>query len=419
MKVRRDGQLGLEFTNRSSEPMQGTFALYAEDQNGNRGESPEVTTTAALAPAETKMEVAFTPTRPVQQFVLVFQGTLGGEPDKAVAGRVQPYTLPPAVPIQEAAHLAGAAEVNSYTDRTGAGASSGTSYVQSGIRQEATGTFFPAALGKRLRRVELIFDLPPAPGSDEVVLKLNGTPVGTAWTRETGPELEPETWSVTLNLPTLTEPWPDPAHPGSTRTGLRVPRYLVAEAENGARVATPLLWSGGVWTYGTRGLYCQPCGGINLRTEEDITQTRATASVLFGDGPAGLDQDVYPTTSPHTAVGFIPLTPPAFWDTLSSAGLPPQCVEGTYAGETVSVFGLKYTGDPQLYWHKNGIDRLTLSGENTYRLAWECAPNIPATPAAPPRPAPLQYQRDYLAWEVAVMRELGIEPPAPHVITVD
>jgi hypothetical protein len=46
----QDGQMGLVITNTSAEAMDGVFALYAEDAEGNRGDSPEVSITLPLPP---------------------------------------------------------------------------------------------------------------------------------------------------------------------------------------------------------------------------------------------------------------------------------------------------------------------------------------------------------------------------------
>lgn len=78
----------LTITNRSSEAMEGTFTLYADDTGETRG--PVAAWELALAPGgSTLTPLAFsTPSEP-KSYNLVFEGRLGTE-EGAVAGKVQP-----------------------------------------------------------------------------------------------------------------------------------------------------------------------------------------------------------------------------------------------------------------------------------------------------------------------------------------
>lgn len=300
------GQMGLTITNTGSETMDGTFGLYAE--NENRGESPEVSVAQSLGAGATSERISFTPTRRAKKYVLVFQGRLGAEAEGAVAGIVKPYEAPPALPIQQTASFTGEEQTYAGTERSGySSVTSGASHSRSGTQQRATGAFFPTYLTKYLRRIELTFDTPPDPATNEVVLKINGRPVGTAWSRETHPDLDPQTWEVVLNLPRLYDIRPSPSWPYTDHAYTRLPRSVVAEAENGTRVAMPFLWWRSAWTYASRTLACHCGGGYGDLIEQDYTATRTVMEVEFGDGRDGYD-GFYPVSTPHTAVGFIPLT---------------------------------------------------------------------------------------------------------------
>jgi len=78
------------------ETMDGTFALYYDDQNGNRYAVPGASWSLSIPGGATSYSLIFTaPTNPSPahpgQYTLVFQGTVGGE-DGAVAGAVVQLT---------------------------------------------------------------------------------------------------------------------------------------------------------------------------------------------------------------------------------------------------------------------------------------------------------------------------------------
>jgi hypothetical protein len=396
----QDGQMGLVITNTSAEAMDGVFALYAEDAEGNRGDSPEVSITLPLPPGGESPTVSFTPVRSVRKYVLVFQGTLGLEAG-AVAGRVKPYELPPAIPVQERASFTGEEQVASFqSGPPGTYVNSGMTRYRPGTQQRAQGVFFPAYLGKRLRRVELLFDIPPAPG--QVVLKLNGTAVGTAWAKEAQPEIEPLSWEVVLDVPSHTQ----------------FPRYLVAEAESGERLTMPFLWWKSASSAKTHAMERQYCGTIEACMLADYRVSSVVVEVKFGDRQNGYDSSP-PLTEPHTAVGFIPLTgiagyPVGSYEDTQVPTIYPVCVAGPFVGRGVEVF--TYAGT---WWNKNRAGVSIVEGQGTPGLCSEMTlpESLPVEPA-PPIP-PLQFQRDYLPAEQARFQELGLVPPTPGVIELN
>ena len=408
----QDSQMGLVVTNTSDEEMEGTFSLYAEDANEKRGDSPEVSTSLTLPPGGKSETVGFTPARSVHKYVLVFQGRLGTEAG-AVAGKVKPYDLPPAIPIQQLANFTGDEQVSSGGGQSGYTVSYGASRVQGGTKQRAQGVFFPAYLGKRLRRIELTFDIPPDPAKNEVVLKLNGTAVGTAWSRETQPEIEPQSWEVAVNVPALGDYIQDTSWPYSLRYHPRLPRYIVAEAESGEQLTMPFLWWRDAEMSRGHALTCQPCIGMPVEQEDEISW-RISVEVEFGDGRDGNDGNL-PLSNPHTAVGFIPLTGIAGYPVGSYEDdmfFPPTCSVGSYSLKKIYMFAIGGV------WQKNRADVIVDEGENTAKGPSECSLAPLPAETAPPVPA-LQFQRDYTDRERARLQQLGLETPAGHVINLN
>ena len=398
-----DGQMGLVITNTSAEEMDGTFSLYAEDAEENQGENPEVSVSLTLAPGQASTTVTYTPTRRVKKYVLAFQGRLGTEAG-AVGGKVEPYDLPPAIPIQHSATLTGEEQTWGGPGGTpGYSVNNGTAHSRSGGQQRAQGVFFPAYLGKYLQRIELTFETPPDPTKNEVVLKINGTDVGTAWSRDTHPQIEPQQWEVVLNI--------------DASSATKPPHRLVAEAGSGARISTPFLWWRSVWTYRSHVVERQGCVAIGGCMTADYLQWRIQAEVGFGDAEAWWD-GYFPLANPHTAVGFIPLTgiagyPVGSYEESQVESSFPLCVAGPYVGKSVGVFAIGS------YWQKNRADVLVVEGQSTPGACSELTlpETLPADPA-PPFPA-LQFQRDYKDSERVRFSQLGIETPPAHVISLE
>jgi hypothetical protein len=261
---------------------------------------------------------------------------------------------------------------------------------------------FPAYLGKFLRRIELRSDTFPDPTTNEVVLKINGIDVGVVWSKESHPEIEPQSWEIVLNNP---------------ESAARIPRYIVAEAENGARLLTPLLWWDGVGTYRIHHVDRQGCGTIDACVLADYIVWRIKADVKFGDAPDWWD-GYLPLASPHTTVGFTPLTgvagyPIGSYEESQVDTMFPLCVPGPYVGKTVGVFAIAG------YWQKNRADVSVVEGQSVPGMCSELMlpETLPAEPA-PPFPA-LQFQRDYQDSERTRFYGLGLETPTAHAINLN
>jgi hypothetical protein len=346
--------------------------------------------------------VSFTPVRSVHKYVLVFQGRLGVE-EGAVAGRVKPYELPPAIPVQQMASFTGEEQVtSSQSGPPGTYVNSGMTRYRDGTHQRAQGVFYPDYLGKQLQRVELVFDIPPDPGQNQVVLKLNGITVGTTWSKEAQPEIEPLSWEVVLDVPSLTQ----------------LPRYLAAEAESGERITMPFLWWVSASSFKTHAMERQYCGTIEACMLAEYRVSSVVVEVKFGDRQNGYDSSP-PLTAPHTAVGFIPLTgiaeyPVGSYEDSQVPTIYPVCVAGPFVGRLVEVF--TYGGT---WWNKNRASVYIVEGQSTPGLCSEMTlpQSLPVEPA-PSLPA-LQFQRDYLPAEQGRFQELGIVPPTPGVIDLN
>jgi len=103
-----DGNDGIKITNHSNEAMNGAFALYYDDKDGNRKQVVGASWTLPLAPGETSERKAFTMPDDADEpgkYILVFRGTLGAESD-AVVGKIVTLTKADYVfIIQESAEL--------------------------------------------------------------------------------------------------------------------------------------------------------------------------------------------------------------------------------------------------------------------------------------------------------------------------
>lgn len=80
----------LTITNKSTEAMDGTFTLYADNFSDIRGSVGGASFNLNLGPEATSGALSFTPPTEVQAYILVFQGKLGLE-EGAVAGKVNEW----------------------------------------------------------------------------------------------------------------------------------------------------------------------------------------------------------------------------------------------------------------------------------------------------------------------------------------
>jgi hypothetical protein len=392
-------------TNMTSDEMDGAFHLYAEDDDENRGSSPEASISSArLAPGGATETIVFTPSRKARKYVVVFQGRLGLE-DRAVVGKVKRFTPPPALPVQRGTVHTDEPTVERETSDTGWARCASMGRVHKPA-QRARGYFYPWYLTKYLQRVALM-QKAPEPGASPAILKLNGIDVGSAWSRETGPNIDPQTWEIEIR-------------------DFPKPNYIVAEAQDGMRVLTPLVWAG----MGT-----SKTASVNFpRCPEGLIETRyittdINVNIYFGDGFELNDGESYPVSNPHTAVGFIPFTGidespvGSFQDTFRDLFQgypevlpPPSCAMGPWGPATrVENFAVENPGNHGVYWRKNRAFVREMEGEN---VALVEGGSVPSIPEAPPLPI-VQFKRDYLWMEQVVFEELGIKPPEPGVITLE
>jgi hypothetical protein len=193
------------------------------------------------------------------------------------------------------------------------------------------------------------------------------------------------------------------------------PRYLVAEASNGKQLRTPLLWWRLAYANGSRTIALKLCASQGGWLETDYVQTGVEAQVLFGDGQDWSDGS-FPLAYAHTAVGFIPVTgiagyPVGAYEDSQSPTIYPPCVFGSFVGKRVEEFAIL------TWWQKN---RAAVGIVEAQTAAYSGTPLPETLPAvtAPPLPI-LQFRRDYLVREQAQFGDLGLEPPVPHLITLD
>lgn len=91
--------------NQSAEAMDGTFHLYYDDAQGNRQElgAPQTIAVAASIPGQpdstSSFNFTFAPDPTVSNYVVVFQGTLGAEENKAVVATHMGVASPPIVDV--------------------------------------------------------------------------------------------------------------------------------------------------------------------------------------------------------------------------------------------------------------------------------------------------------------------------------
>src|SRR5690242_17079287 len=167
----------------TAETMDGTFTLYAEDQDGVRGAVAGGAITTAVFRGGFAQAV-FAPISGVRAYVLVFRGQLGDEPG-AVTGKVKP-TGPLVSAVQATAEFTGEEARTTVTEIDNASTLVVAEQRSRDPRQQrARGSFFASVddPGRHLKRVALEFD-PRIVGTPPVRLIVDDIDVGLAWTRE-------------------------------------------------------------------------------------------------------------------------------------------------------------------------------------------------------------------------------------------
>jgi len=399
----------------SAETMDGTFTLYAEDNDGVRGPVPGASLTTVL-PRGASAQALFTHGSGVRAYVLAFRGSLGTESD-AVTGRVKP-TGPLVSVVQTTTEFAGEEERITVTDVDNA---STLVMVErrskDARRQRARGTFVSSTSsdpGAHLKRVSLEFDSRVV-GTPAARLFLDDIDVGTAWNRGDSMLESPSRWEIRVDLS---------AFYGGAAGFLvpNVPRFVVVETVEGVRFKTPLVW----WRSATSlaearagresAIACPP----EVQCEEVISHsTLLHALVFFGDGN-GEGRDAtstgprLPLTAAHSAVGFVPIGVVAGYGvgTVEQTGSL-NCFAGcsqaaSCSTSTVSIFA--ESAPAGLVWKKEefSVSLGTLSGVRKPNNV--CARPSAGQPAAPDLPE-LRFRRDYLPAEQSRFQELGVTPP--------
>lgn len=82
LEIKADGAKGIKITNNSGEDMNGTFALYYDDANGNRQKASGASWVFSLAAGATSDQKSFTPpdnAAETGKYILVFKGQMGSE----------------------------------------------------------------------------------------------------------------------------------------------------------------------------------------------------------------------------------------------------------------------------------------------------------------------------------------------------
>jgi hypothetical protein len=404
----------------TAETMDGTFTLYAEDNDGLRSAVVGATITTALFRGGF-VQAIFTPVSGVRAYVLVFRGTLGNEPD-AVTGKVRPMG-PFVAALQTTAEFTGEAARATVTEVDNASTLIVMETLSKDARQQrAKGSFFSTANdpGQHLKRVSLEFD-PRIVGAPPVRLLLDDIDVGVAWNREGATTLEnPSRWEVRIDLPVF--------FGGGGPLVPNVPRFLAVETVEGTRIRTPLVWWRSVSSANeARGAResVTVCP-LELQCEEVVSNSTVLHGVVFfGDGN-GEGRDTtssgqrQPMTAPHTAVSFIPTGvvagyPVGTSEQTGSLNCFAGCVPAaSCTASTVSVFAESRAEG--LVWIKDefSVSFGNLSGVHTVSNA--CARPAAGHPAAPDLPE-LRFRRDYLPAEQSRFQEFGVTPPE-HEITL-
>lgn len=405
----------------TAETMDGTFTLYADDQDGLRRAVAGATITTALFRGAFA-QVSFVPGSGVHAYVLVFRGNLGDE-QGAVTGKVKPIG-PVVSALQATAEFTGEEQRTTLTEVDNASSTLILVERRSNDerQQRARGTFFSATTGepgRQLRRVALEFD-PRVVGTPAARLLLDDVDVGVAWLRGASVVDSPARWEIRIDLPAF--------FGGGGVLVPNVPRFLTVETLDGIRSKTPLLWWRRVTSLGeTRGLgqIATPCPP-ELQCEEVISNsTLLHGLVFFGDGNAeGRDTTSSgqraPLTAAHTSVGFTPVGVVAGFSvgTTDQRG-DPNCFSGctptaSCSSITVNVFAQSGAAGP--VWNKDEFSMSLSTLVGVRKPANACARPAAGQPAAPELPA-LRFRRDYLPAEQSRFQEFGVTPPE-HEITL-
>ncbi len=403
----------------TAETMDGTFTLYAEDQDGLRSAVAGASITTTLFRGASAQAI-FTPVSGVRAYVLVFRGTLGTEAD-AVTGKVKPMG-PFVAALQTTAEFTGEAARATVTEVDNASTLIVMETLSKDARQQrARGSFFSSANdpGQHLKRVSLEFD-PRIVGAAPVRLLLDDIDVGVAWSRE-GTTLEnPSRWEVRIDLPVF--------FGGGGILVPNVPRFLAVETLEGTTIRTPLVWWRSVSSVNeARGGRESVTGcPLELQCEQVVSNSTVLHGlVFFGDGN-GEGRDTtssgqrQPVTAPHTAVGFIPTGMVAG----DSVGTDEQtgslnCFAGCVPAASCTASTVRVFAESRAegrVWIKDefSISSSNLSGVHT--VANACARPAAGQPVAPELPE-LRFRRDYLPAEQSRFQEFGMTPPE-HEITL-
>jgi len=403
----------------TAETMDGTFTLYAEDQDGLRSAVAGASITTTLFRGASAQAI-FTPVSSVRAYVLVFRGTLGTEAN-AVTGKVKPMG-PFVAGLQTTAEFTGEAARATVTEVDNPSTLIVMETLSKDARQQrATGSFFSSANdpGQHLKRVSLEFD-PRIVGAAPVRLLLDDIDVGVAWSRD-GTTLEnPSRWEVRIDLPVF--------FGGGGILVPNVPRFLAVETLEGTTIRTPLVWWRSVSSVNeARGGRESVTGcPLELQCEQVVSKSTVLHGlVFFGDGngegrdttSSGQRQAV---TAPHTAVGFIPTGVVAGYsvgtdEQTGSLNCFAGCVPGaSCTASTVHVFAESRAEGRVWIKDEFSISSSNLSGVHT--VANACARPAAGQPVAPELPE-LRFRRDYLPAELSRFQEFGMTPPE-HEITL-
>lgn len=421
-------------TNTSTEPMGGTFTLYAEDTQGVRREvqglSPAPPTNLAPGEVSDKITITAMPEGLIRAFVLVFKGTLGAEQPGAtvgdvgaVAGAIQPWDEenkptpwePPYIfVIQESAEHTGEDELNGgCTEGTDDNCRYGLKErSKDSLKQRSKGSFFAPHRADAGRYIQGVF-VTRAFGNAR--LKINGIDIGsTSWDRDTFPILisNPSTWEiedgVALEIAI------------QTVSGKYMHFPLVAWGPHASWVQ--------IWSDKTLKICPPDTQSSCVRSLEKITSVGAR--VLYGDASRngfweiGWDLGAYPfDTSPnsHTSVGFRPTGSVGGYSVgeLRSDPFPNKecgCFE-TGDREEIAIFAKEGTNGKE--WNKDSFS----IGTTKYTLGIQGPPvdlqvclfsggGVEGERLEPPAlDQTVTIERDYLPEELAYFSQLGVTPP--------
>jgi hypothetical protein len=402
----------------TAETMDGTFTLYAENEDGVRSAVAGASITTALSRGGL-VQAVFTPGSGVRAYVLAFRGRLGDE-SGAVTGKVKP--LGPLVSaIQATAEFTGAEARTTLTEVDNASTLIIVERRSKDERQQrARGAFFSSTgnPGQHLKRVSLEFDARVV-GTPPARLLLDDIAVGVAWDRGGSIVESPSRWEVRIDLPAF--------YGGAGGLVPNVPRALAVETIEGLKIRTPLVWWRSASSLGEARASRESATTCpaELACEEVISNsTLLNGRVFFGDGN-GEGRDAtssgqrQPVSLPHTSVGFIPAGVVAGYGvgTVEQSGNL-NCFAGctptaSCSTSTVGIFAESGAGEP--VWIKDEFSVSLGSLNGVRKPATACARPAAGQPAAPELPE-LRFRRDYLPAEQSRFQEFGAIPPEHEII---